>query len=64
MRKLTTTNLEIAVWIAKLGSFTAAAERMHTCEPAVSARVKELEGTLCGSVALAVKPPAGLCWAL
>lgn len=46
MRKLTTTNFEIAVWIAKLGSFTAAAERMHTCEPAVSARVKELEGTL------------------
>ena len=60
MRKLTTTNLEIAVWIAKLGSFTAA-ERMQTTQPAVSARVKELEGTLCGSVALAVKPPAGLC---
>lgn len=46
MRKLTTTNLELAVWIARLGSFTAAAERMHTTQPAVSARVKELEDTL------------------
>ncbi len=46
MRKLTTTNLELAVWIAKLGSFTAAADRMHTTQPAVSARVKELEDIL------------------
>jgi DNA-binding transcriptional LysR family regulator len=46
MRKLTTTNIELAVWIARLGSFTAAAERMHTTQPAVSARVKELEDTL------------------
>jgi DNA-binding transcriptional LysR family regulator len=46
MRKLTTTSLELAVWIARLGSFTAAAERMHTTQPAVSARVKELEDTL------------------
>ena len=46
MRKLTTTNLELAVWIARLGSFTAAAERMHTTQPGVSARVKELEDTL------------------
>ncbi|MGE4239390.1 LysR family transcriptional regulator [Ramlibacter sp.] len=46
MRKLTITNLELAVWIGKLGSFTAAAERMHTTQPAVSARVKELEDIL------------------
>ena len=46
MRKLNTTNLELAVWIAKLGSFTAAAERMNTTQPAVSARVKELEDSL------------------
>lgn len=46
MRRLTPTNLELAVWIAKLGSFTAAAERMHTTQPAVSARVKELEEAL------------------
>ena len=43
MRKLTTTNIQLAVWIARLGSFTAAADRMHTTQPAVSARVKELE---------------------
>lgn len=46
MRKLTTTNIQLAVWIARLGSFTAAADRMHTTQPAVSARVKELEETL------------------
>lgn len=46
MRRLTTTNLELAVWIARLGSFTAAAERMHTTQPAVSARVKDLEDAL------------------
>jgi DNA-binding transcriptional LysR family regulator len=46
MRKLSTTNLELAVWIGRLGSFTAAAERMHTTQPAVSARVKELEDVL------------------
>lgn len=46
MRKLTTTNLELAVWIARLGSFTSAAERMNTTQPGVSARVKELENTL------------------
>jgi DNA-binding transcriptional LysR family regulator len=33
----------LACWIAKLGSFTAAAARMHTTQPAVSARVRELE---------------------
>lgn len=46
MRKLTTTNLEVAVWIARLGSFTSAAERMNTTQPGISARVKELEDTL------------------
>lgn len=43
MRNLTTASLELASWIAKLGSFTAAAERLHTTQPAVSARVRELE---------------------
>ena len=43
MRNLTTASLELATWIAKLGSFTAAAERLHTTQPAVSARVRELE---------------------
>lgn len=43
MRNLSTASLELAVWIAKLGSFTAAAERLYTTQPAVSARVRELE---------------------
>ncbi|KGG85024.1 MULTISPECIES: LysR family transcriptional regulator [Comamonas] len=33
-------------WIAKLGTFSAAAERMHTTQPAISARMKELEVSL------------------
>ena len=46
MRNLTTASLELATWIAKLGSFTAAAERLYTTQPAVSARVRELEETV------------------
>lgn len=46
MRNLTTASLELAVWIARLGSFTAAAERLYTTQPAVSARVRELEDTV------------------
>lgn len=43
VRNLSTASLELACWIARLGSFTAAAERLHTTQPAVSARVRELE---------------------
>lgn len=43
LRNLSPASLELAVWIARLGSFTAAAERLHTTQPAVSARVRELE---------------------
>ncbi|RYG10653.1 MAG: LysR family transcriptional regulator, partial [Burkholderiales bacterium] len=46
MKKLSTVNLEMASWIARLGSFTAAAERLNTTQPAVSARVRELEETV------------------
>ena len=46
MRNLTTASLELATWIGKLGSFTAAAERLYTTQPAVSARVRELEETV------------------
>jgi len=35
--------LETLCWIARLGSFTAAAERLNTTQPAISKRVKELE---------------------
>lgn len=46
MINLTIANIEMACWIARLGSFTAAAERLHTTQPAVSARVRELEERL------------------
>jgi DNA-binding transcriptional LysR family regulator len=46
MRILNVLNLETACWIARLGSFTAAAERLYTTQPAVSARVRELESAL------------------
>lgn len=40
------TSLETLCWIAKLGTFTAAAERVHTTQSAVSTRMKELEASL------------------
>lgn len=46
MRKLSLTNLETLCWISRLGSFTAAAQRLNTTQPAVSRRVKELEDAL------------------
>lgn len=46
MRRLSLTNLETLCWIARLGTFTAAAERLHTTQPAVSSRVRELEQAL------------------
>ncbi|NPC59140.1 LysR family transcriptional regulator [Caenimonas soli] len=35
--------LETFLWVAKLGSFRAAAEKLHTTQGAVSGRVAELE---------------------
>src|SRR5437867_11713505 len=46
MRRLSLTNLETLCWIARLGTFTAAADRLNTTQPAVSNRVKELEQAL------------------
>jgi DNA-binding transcriptional LysR family regulator len=46
MRRLSLTNLETLCWIARLGSFTAAARRLNTTQPAISGRVKELEQSL------------------
>ncbi|KCB26913.1 LysR substrate-binding domain protein [Bordetella hinzii CA90 BAL1384] len=48
-RRMTRPNLvhaQTLCWIARLGTFAAAAERMHTTQPAVSARMKELETAL------------------
>jgi len=36
-------HLETLLWIARLGTFGAAAERLNTTQPAISARVRELE---------------------
>lgn len=38
--------IETFLWIARLGGFAAAAERLHTTQSAVSARIQELELTL------------------
>lgn len=39
-------HLEAVVWISRLGSFAAAAEKLHLTQPTVSQRVKELENHL------------------
>lgn len=39
-------HLETLLWIARLGTFGAAAERLNTTQPAVSARIRELEAHL------------------
>jgi DNA-binding transcriptional LysR family regulator len=38
--------LEALLWIARLGSFRAAAQRLHLSQPAVSGRIRELESAL------------------
>ena len=43
MKRVSLTNLETLCAIARLGSFTAAAERLNTTQPAISQRIKELE---------------------
>lgn len=39
-------HLETLFWITRLGTFRAAAERLNTTQPAVSARMRELEAQL------------------
>lgn len=39
-------HLETLHWIARLGTFAAAAERLNTTQPAITARIKELESQL------------------
>jgi DNA-binding transcriptional LysR family regulator len=39
-------HLETLLWIDRLGTFSAAAERLNTTQPAVSARMRELEHRL------------------
>lgn len=43
-------HLETLLWIARLGTFGAAAERLNTTQPAISARIRELESHLGASL--------------
>lgn len=46
MSKLNLTNLETVCCIGRLGSFAAAARRLNASQPAITARVRELEQSL------------------
>ena len=46
MKRVSFVNLETLCWIDRLGTFEAAAKRLNTTQPAVSARVRELERVL------------------
>ncbi|MBC2665107.1 LysR family transcriptional regulator [Novosphingobium flavum] len=46
MSKLALHHFETLLWIARLGTFRAAAERLNTTQPAISARVREIETQL------------------
>ncbi|WP_176593899.1 LysR family transcriptional regulator [Sphingobium sp. EM0848] len=43
-------HLETLLWIDRLGTFAAAADRLNTTQPAISARVRELEAHLGASL--------------
>jgi DNA-binding transcriptional LysR family regulator len=42
--------LETAIWVARLESFKAAAEKLHTTQPAISVRIAQLEDELGGQL--------------
>lgn len=46
MHRIALYHLETLLWISRLGTFAAAAERLNTTQPAVSARVREIEAQL------------------
>ncbi|MBB6123029.1 LysR family transcriptional regulator [Sphingobium subterraneum] len=46
MKRIALYHLETLLWIAKLGTFGAAATRLNTSQPAISARVREIEQQL------------------
>src|SRR4051794_32461149 len=46
MDSLNLRQVETFYWVVKLGSFQAAADHLHTTQPGVSARVRQLERTL------------------
>lgn len=46
MKRIAIYHLETLLWIARLGTFGAAAQRLNTTQPAISARVREIESQL------------------
>ena len=46
MPNWTLKQIESFVWVAKLGSFRATAERLHTTQPNISVRISQLESVL------------------
>ncbi|KQM22086.1 LysR family transcriptional regulator [Novosphingobium sp. Leaf2] len=46
MKRIALFHLETLMWIDRLGTFAAAAQRLNTTQPAVSARVREIEEQL------------------
>lgn len=46
MSRLAIYHFETLLWISRLGTFRAAAERLNTTQPAISARVREIEEQL------------------
>lgn len=46
MARISMTNLETLCHVARLGTFQAAADHLHTAQPTVSARMRELEARL------------------
>lgn len=46
MKRIAIFHLETLMWIERLGTFAAAAQRLNTTQPAISARVREIEEQL------------------
>ncbi len=46
MKRIALFHLETLMWIDRLGTFAAAAQRLNTTQPAISARVREIEEQL------------------
>ena len=46
MRRFSLPQLEALLWISRLGSFRAAAEKLNVTQPTISLRIRELEGVL------------------
>ncbi|MFC3213304.1 LysR family transcriptional regulator [Novosphingobium panipatense] len=46
MKRIALFHLETLMWIHRLGTFAAAAHRLNTTQPAISARVREIEEQL------------------